>query len=304
MTCLIHHWDADGIASAAIVAERLEKEGRSWKNLSPEIGEFKLPLSRVESREIYVVDLNIPEEISAVAKEFERVYFFDHHLQDKIANSNVVHVNPNLENLNYPSTSWVVSDHFDAWSHLSALGAVGDLGERAFKIPRVLELLELSEEQTIELVRLIDSNYIAMDIDGVEEAVGLLLKNSPEELLEHRRWRKNLERVEREVERIIPLWNGEEIFFSSSMNVISIVAKRIAWKEGRNVLAVNSNFNGRAQVYLRIAEPKPDVRGLISLLKQSSFNVGGKPEVLGIVCEKKELERVLEIIWRFLGRYK
>jgi hypothetical protein len=165
-------------------------------------------------------------------------------------------------------------------------------------------LLRLNKQQATELVRLIDSNYIVMDREGVERAVSLLLQNSLEELLEHRGWRRNLERIEREVEGIVSLWDGREIFFSSDMNVISIVAKRIAWEEKRDVLAVNSDFSGKAQVYLRRAEgSKLDVEGLISMLKREGFNVGGKPEVLGVICKREELERVLEIVRRFLRRY-
>ncbi|MBO8181417.1 MAG: DHH family phosphoesterase [Archaeoglobus sp.] len=300
MACIVHHWDTDGISSAAIVAAVLDKKGAKWYNLTPKIGEFDIP-ENIDDSELYVVDLNIPEKVEVIAAKFERIFFFDHHLQKRIDLPNVVHVNPNLDGMNYPSASWVVSEHFKHWSHLSALGAIGDIGEKAFEIPEVRRLFGMNEKDALRLVKLIDSSYIVMDKEGVERAVKLLFQKSPAELLEIKEWNKNLEWIEKEIERIISLCECKnrfcEVFFTSNMNVISAVAKRISWELKRDVLAVNQDFNGKAQIYLRkAAGSELDIPKIIQRLKQEGFNSGGKDEVLGVICEKEEVERVLEIV--------
>lgn len=311
MPCIIHHWDTDGISSAAIITGILEEREEEWQNVSPEIGEFEIPETRIGDSEIYVVDLNLPERIEAIAPRFAKILFFDHHHQKRLELPNVVHVNPNLEGKEYPSASCVISDHFQRWSYLSILGAVGDVGKGVFKdaLNDVFnnarigpgELLELDEKQTMKLVRLIDSNYIVMDRAGVEKAVELLLRKTPSELLEIGKWNRNLERIEREIGGIIPLCEDRgkfcEVFFSSNMNVISSVAKRIVWERKKDVLAVNEDFNGKVQVYFRkTGGSKADVLSMISKLRREGINSGGKKEVLGVICEKPRIERVLEII--------
>ena len=40
MDVIVHHWDTDGICSAALIAMELEQSGIEWVNYSPPIGEF------------------------------------------------------------------------------------------------------------------------------------------------------------------------------------------------------------------------------------------------------------------------
>lgn len=164
---IIHHWDTDGICSAAKIVKALGP--RTFVNISPVIGEFSFD-SRIteameEHEEVFIVDLNLPGELDNVKK---KVTFIDHHIQERIGNDLVEHVNPLLEGRNpadYPSCSVVISEHFDDWDLLSALGAVGDIGERALKDPRLehqLDLAGLTVEQAKRIVTLIDTCYVQL----------------------------------------------------------------------------------------------------------------------------------------------
>ncbi len=311
-TLIIHHWDADGICSASLVASILDYLGESWRNLTPPIGlyEFDDRIWRGIERatDVFVVDLNVPDIVQRIDR---RVTFIDHHIQPKILKHNVEHVNPIIEGKSekeYPSASWVVSDYFSFWSYLSTLGAIGDVGRRVFDWNRkAMELLAeygLKKEDGMRLTSLIDSNYVVMDRRGVEEAVRVILESEPGELLENERWLRNVSRIEKEVWRALNNVERSKKFtkieFKSRLNIISKVARKAVWVMGYDVvLAVNRDFWDEGQIYLRI-KPKlaesVDIPKIIEELKARGFNVGGKREVLGLVCPKERIDEALEII--------
>ncbi len=311
-TLIIHHWDADGICSASLIASILDYLGESWRNLTPPIGRYEFD-DRIwreieRATDVFVVDLNVPEIVERIDR---KVTFIDHHVQPKILKHNVEHVNPIIDGRSekeYPSASWVVSDYFSFWSYLSTLGAIGDVGRRVFDWNRkAMELLAeygLKKEDGMKLTSLIDSNYVVMDRWGVEDAVRFILESEPRELLENERWLRNLSRIEREVWKAL---NNVErykkftkIEFKSNFNIISKVARKAVWVMGYDVvLAVNRGFGEDGQIYLRIS-PKLagiiDVPKIIEELKVRGFNVGGKREVLGLVCPKERIDEAVRII--------
>ena len=233
---LIHHWDTDGIVSAALVVKALKLE--DFINVSPPIGEFRFD-DRVweeieKSDKIYVLDLNLPEEVENIEKE---TIFIDHHIQKRIKNPYVKQINPVLDGRDFPSASFVVSEYFSFWDYLSAVGVVGDIGERAFGIKKVLELLNeknLGKEEVLKIVQLIDSNYIVMNREDVENAVKVVLELEPRELLEYEKWNKNLELIDKAIEDAISNIEIRDdvafIEFESRFNIISKVARKAVGK--------------------------------------------------------------------------
>ncbi|AFK22070.1 DHH family phosphoesterase [Pyrococcus sp. ST04] len=310
MHLIIHHWDTDGITSSAILVKALKLE--DFENVTPQIGEFRFD-DRIwraieEAERVYVLDLNVPQEAERIPKE---TLFIDHHVQPRIKNPRVTQINPTLAGKSCPSASFVVSEHFNVWNGWSAIGAVGDLGERAFEIPTVNELLKaegLSRKDALRLVELIDSNYILVDRRAVEEALHVLLSNELKDLLYYEQWIKNVERIEREVEKALRkvILKGKLaiVRFKSPLNIISKVGRKLVWEFGHDVaLVVNEDFHGISQVYLRVsprALGSVNVPELIEKLISMGLNAGGKNDVLGCVCEKKNLLRVLNLIMSYL----
>ncbi len=301
---IIHHWDTDGITSAALVAKALDLE--EFENLSPPIGEFRFDeriRNAIEKADkIYILDLNLPNEVEGISKE---TVFIDHHIQPKIENPKVKQINPALNGEYAPSASFVVSQYFGIWNEWTALGALGDIGKKALEIPKIRELLTgLTDDEALRLVQLIDSNYVVMDREGVEKAVEVLLTHSLKELLEYEPWVKKAEAIERTINDAIGSLELRDGFafitFESPFNVISKVARKAVWELGyRGAVVVNRDFHGKAQIYFRISPKlveKIDMGGIIFALKESGFNAGGKREVLGCICEKSKVDEVLEII--------
>lgn len=300
---IIHHWDTDGITSAALVAKALGLDG--FENLTPPIGEFRFD-ERIrkaieKADKIYVLDLNLPNEVEGISKE---TIFIDHHMQAKIENPKVKQINPALNGEHAPSASFVVSQYFGIWNEWTALGALGDIGKRALEIPKVRELLTINTEEALRLVQLIDSNYVVMDRGGVEKAVKVLLTYDIKELLEYEPWIKKAGVIEKTINDAIgslELRRGFAfITFESPFNVISKVARKAVWELGyRGAVVVNRDFHGKAQIYVRISPElagKMDMGEIIFALRKRGFNAGGKREVLGCICEKSKVDEVLDII--------
>ncbi|MCQ6254480.1 DHH family phosphoesterase [Methanocaldococcus sp.] len=307
---IIHHWDTDGITSAALTVKALNLE--DFVNVSPPIGEFRFD-KRIDKyiekyNKIYVLDLNLPQEVENITKE---TIFIDHHIQKKIKNPNVKQINPVLDGKDYPSASFVVSEYFSIWNYLSTLGAIGDIGEKAFSISKVKKLLDIAninKKEALKLVNLIDSNYIVMERNEVENAVKVILNLEPKDLLEYEKWNKNLEKINNAIEEAISNMEIKNriafIEFKSKFNIISKVARKVVWRMGYDgAVVVNEDFNGKAQIYFRISSNlinKINMTELIQTLKNKNYNVGGKKDVLGCICEKDDINEVLKIINSYL----
>ena len=306
MHLIVHHWDTDGVTSAALLVKALGLE--EFTNMTAPIGEFRFDeriwdaIERAEK--LYVLDFNVPGEVEKVRIP---ALFIDHHTQPRIGNPLVEQVNPSLDGGYYPSCSLVVSEHFGIWNAWSALGAVGDVGGKAFEIETVNKLLRkanLSRTEVLRLVELIDSSYIAMEREAVEGAVGILLENDVRDLLEYEPWIKKADAIRDAIESALSSVEERNGFafvgFESPFNVISKVARKLVWEmDYRGAVVVNGNFHGKAQVYFRISPEEAqrvDMGEVIARLKELGTNAGGKREVLGCVCERDKIEDVLKII--------
>lgn len=306
---VVHHWDTDGIASAAKLRKIFDPG--AFENVSPPIGDFSFD-ERIEdvmrsTEDLFVVDLNLPHLVEDIER---RVTFIDHHVQKSIRNAKVVQINPLVEGASadaYPSATTVISHRYDSWDILSLLGAVGDVGDKAFDIEplrKVLESQDLTREQIKELVQLIDSNYISMDQKGVEEAVVILYEEDPKDLLDNEEWKNKVRSIEDTMEkalhRIEEFYGFAYIDFSSPYNVISKLARKATWEMGYpGSLVVNRDFNGKAQTYLRVNDSvseEMDIPALIEEMRSLGVNAGGKKVVMGSFYDPSLTDDVLSRI--------
>ncbi len=312
MKVIVHHWDADGISSAAILMREIGK----MPVFSPPVGEFKFDArieSGVSSSELaYFVDLNMPEEVLKLADSnlLKRAVFIDHHIQKPIVHEKIVYHNPLSRGVAYPSASFVVSEMFDHSSYLTLLGGLGDVGESLFEMEdfgeraeKIMESEGLEKRDLIEAVRLVDSNYMCVDRYGVEEAALFLRKAGIDDVLEREDWIEKAREVEEDISRAVSeakIKNGVAfVSFFSSNAIISRVVREIVWKrEAKLCVAVNKGFNGKYQIYLRVGEGNENVKKLIERLRSAGINAGGKAEVLGCVfnADESAMKKAMEII--------
>ncbi|MEM3587327.1 MAG: hypothetical protein QXO71_08420, partial [Candidatus Jordarchaeaceae archaeon] len=230
------------------------------------------------------------------------------------------HFNPLIEGINgekYPSASWFVNDYLGNPVNINAvLGAVGDQGVRLKKMKDIYKVIDdligkmgVSFDDILRMTELIDSNYKIGDRNGVLEAPFLLLKNDPKSILEHSKWRKNLEKLEENTEKEISKppthVEGNILIWEINIpyNITSTVTKRLAWKNKDSIVMVVNRgwFRDRDQVYIRSADNLFNSDEIINFAKSLGYSAGGKKEVVGAVVPKGETGKFLELMLARLG---
>ncbi|NOY11478.1 MAG: DHH family phosphoesterase [Archaeoglobi archaeon] len=311
MQLIVHHWDADGICSASLIAKHLANG--ECTNISPPIGEFRFD-ERVwkaigSSESVFVADLNVPGELERMDRE---TTFFDHHIQPRIQNRLIRQINPAINGEKAPSCAFVISRHINWWGVESVIGTVGDVGREAFSIPEIrksMEKLGMSEEDAVKIVALIDTNHISGNREGVEKAVRVVGELEWRELISFELWIRQSERTEEEFRSVISgvSSKGKRAFveFKSDFNIISRVARHLVWEVGYDeALVINRDFGGRVQLYYRVSKKisrEKNLANLISKLRSAGINAGGKDEVVGCVFSPDKWDVVREIVQDHLG---
>jgi len=317
---LFHHWDTDGIASAALLLESFER--RDVRTFTPSIGNYLIDeedrkkIATIDPDEIFVVDMALPEDSVEFLKGFGEVKIFDHHLQDE--QDVELHHNPIIEGASpkeYPSATWVVSDFLGReFDFLSVIGAFGDReeklkeNERAMEtVNRVLSELHRGFEDLLGCAELIDTLYKIGDREAVTEMPAFLEGvKEPGEVLEREDLQENKrklkEAVEDEVEGTLEKVKEDVLYreMSSPYNIISTVTRRLAWsRKDKKVVVSNSEYQkGKCQIYIR--GPLDNSEAMIEEMKERGYSAGGKSDVVGMVVPESDEEEVIEDVFEML----
>jgi hypothetical protein len=312
MRLIIHHWDADGICSAAL----LHRAGDA--NRTPTIGNYFLTATELAAIRaagydcIVVADMALHHDTLRALAATAPVTVYDHHNAGKV--NEVTYVNPIVDGADeqdYPSASWVVATALGRTDTLLAhLGVVGDW-EKRIQNTRFYTVLDdflsarnLTFDDVYDMVTLLDANYKAGDKGAVEQAVPALAETSDiaAYIGGNGDWRSKRERIDREIERALA--GPEEVRcgvrikrMHSPYNIISAVARSM-WNRAGYVAVVNCGFfPDDCQVYVRGDDCLP----LIEMATGRKYVAGGKKNVMGAIIPKEELEQALDDILACIG---
>lgn len=306
---IIHHWDADGVCSAALL---LRHRFRGYANMTPTIGAFYLSRGQLDYArqfdEVVVVDMALPEADVKALAEGGSVTVYDHHHQAPLCG--VEHINPvahGSDQNSYPSCTWVVKKSLGLQvTLLVVLGLVGDREEKLRESPAFWGVVQgyaaesrLAFEELHNMVQLIDSCYKVGDRDAVMEAARLLTNiEGPDAITANVAWRRNMEVFDEELGRILatPPDEREGVLYvelDTRFSVISAVTRRVAWDTGRDTVVVNRGFfDEEDQVYCRSG--RLDMQPMIDRARARGFNAGGKRDVLGAIVPKGETDSFVD----------
>jgi len=311
---IIHHWDADGISSAALLLKHVYPEYENW---TPNRGIRRLDQDHIEwlvdFDHVVITDMAIPKENIDSILESSEVTIIDHHIQKPI--QNIEFINPigrGKNVIDYPCTSWVIKEHFDLpVSLLVIIGLIGDRLHKADENPLIWSQIEknLENEGTRKdelyfLTRIVDSLHKIGDIEAVIEAPKVLQDESPETIKKNMRWRKAYNLVESELERILSesLEIRNEVIYKeldTKLNIVSEVAKKLSWSTSKDIVAVNRGyFTDRVQIYSR--STRIDLLSIMLMLQSEGYFATGKQGVLGTVLPISKSNQFIDYLMQRL----
>ena len=310
---VIHHWDSDGIASAAKILQ-LNSEA---VNYCPRIGLYRIDnkimrdideIAEGEGR-LVILDWNIPfkDMLRLIDKGYEVIYV-DHHYKGEKLPRDVNIYYKNLEGS--PSTTWTLTKLLQAKIKLTTIiGIFGDLEERVTKLElynkKLLEVMRKNnwrKEDILKLSRRLNMLGQAGERKKVKKAAEKLskLEDQLEELLKIEEWIRCEEKVLREIEEIMKMeamkiGTIRILKFKSDLNITATIARRMA-KKYRRELCMAVNLGGRVrELYLRVGEDlERDLTEIIDAMKSKGYTAGGKRRVMGVQVEKGNIEECLE----------
>jgi hypothetical protein len=327
---VVHHWDADGIASACMAIEAVHgaSPDASVRNTAPTIGRWGLDpveVSQVRAWDpelLIIVDLALRgQDLASIIEGVGvPVVMVDHHRAEPISHPRVQYHNPVAEGMaesQAPSCTWVLRGlQGRPLDLLCALGVLGDRGMGVVDEPVWADLGPFLEREgwapgeLHRLVELIDAPAKTRDRDRVNAAVGALLEgqSEPRRLLESPEWTACAAEVESVLER--QLATGPERVVGSTLVktidtpylIISTAARRLArTRESRVVVVVNRGFSDtEAQLYVR-RRGDLDLAPLIGQLTGRGLSAGGKSDVVGAVVPKGALDAATEVVMAYVG---
>jgi single-stranded DNA-specific DHH superfamily exonuclease len=318
---LIHHWDTDGICSAAVLYEFLSANNTQVVTSTLQIGNYRLTPEIYEKAEnfefIIIADIAVLKKDVLKLQQATRaeILLFDHHLQDHMPG--VLNFNPTLSGENgdnFPAAAWFINDLLNNEINiLPILGAVGDLGAKLKKnkviyqeIFTFIDSIDINFSELLDMIELIDSNFKIQNKKEVENAVFTLLqfKDNPKRILTYGKWRNHLRLLEDELNRFNaqpPSYKENHILLfeiNTKFDLISAVTRHLASQnKEKSVIVVNNGlFPDEVQLYIRRSNGLSNSRKLIMYARNKGYSAGGKRDVVGVVLPKDEKKAFLNEI--------
>ncbi len=292
---IIHHWDADGLCSAAMFLNHFQEINPDIRleYRPPVINNYfltDLELTQIAKEEfdfILAVDIKFPKEtIQALQKITPQFFWFDHHHQEEVVEAQ------GMQDSSYKSNAAMLTDYLEledkSWA---ALALVGDQEEKV-KDHEIVQQFDF--EKLMQAKSLVDSNYIVNDYEGMKQTVRDLQEN-PLEINKDTRLIENLAKIKAEEEKAInktPQELGQVYSFhlESPYNILSAATRKIAKKYPDKIIICTQSHIVSSNLYVRTKLEKIDLREYITYCKEKGYSCGGKKEVLGAMVPTEELD--------------
>ncbi|MCW1929825.1 MAG: hypothetical protein KIH62_000750 [Candidatus Kerfeldbacteria bacterium] len=304
---LIHHWDTDGLASAALIQKYAH--AHQWPThftlMHPQINNYFLTEKELKSIEageygaIITVDLNFPlSTIEALEGCGVPVFVFDHHTQT--ANIN----RPGVQNTSYPGCSMLINDYLlEPLSLTAVLGMVGDQEMRITTYtdfyPQVEQMMKehrVTLKELIHITKLIDSCYVWHDEVGMKEAIQML-HGDPLRIKTTQHFIDSDKKLSQELLRVLsaPLVLARKkvhtLHIESKASIISEATRFLSAEHPDDVIITDQSYNDFGNIYVRRNTLDIDLSYIAVEARKRGYTAGGKTEVTGIILPHTDVEQ-------------
>ncbi|MBN2406708.1 MAG: DHH family phosphoesterase [Elusimicrobia bacterium] len=337
---IIHHWDADGISSAALLTRYLEKHagGLKIEYVVPEIGTYHLhPLKLGKDGNLdipdrrytlaFVVDYSVPEDDIVRLHEFLGIplVIYDHHLRKPVNKEDIYYYNPVSSGdpgFDWPSCTWVLKKYLDLKiSDFVVFGVAGDYEERFLpegfeKFPEIDEYLKKTGmDYTFYVMTkdLIDIHYKENDMEKLKKLARILLdmEGDPRKIASMDEWAQKQFLHDKEIKDMLETEPAHRVadkleiyIINSRRNIISTLTRRLAARTDVNyVMVVNMGFfSDRAQIYVRRSNRSDlNTKQFKKIAGEFGAQVGGKEDVAGIIMDTAHVDGYIERLREYYG---
>ncbi len=314
---LLHHWDTDGLASAAILLDEFARLSPQTEAvlMHPTINNYFLTtsefdsISRLKPSCIVCVDINFPLDVIERLERITTTFVFDHHSQTA-----EIH-RPGLQSTKYPGCSMLLNDYvMKPLSLVSVLGMVGDMEDRIKSrpdfYPQVEEMMKehgLTFDQIQRITKRIDTMYMVGDDKGLEYAIMLLRKNPLDALTDPR-----LSANEQELKDVMAKTLSQPLQEISSLilympivseySLTSEVTRAKSQQYPDQIIVTDQRRGADATLYVRRRTAPIDLGCVVDYARAKGYNAGGKPEVAGVVLPEHELDAFREEVFALLKK--
>lgn len=296
---ILHHWDTDGLASAAMFLDYMEKAAPDVEVvlMNPTINNYFLLESEYEwiqnqqADVLLTTDINFPVDVIDRLDEIvPQVFVFDHHSQ-------TAHINrPGVQDTSYPGCTLLVSEYLGRELDLTAVsGAVGDQEDKITewsdwwpKIEAVLDNAQLDFDAALKLTKMVDTTYMVGSTEQLHYAIQLI-RTDITAALSDERFLANEELIQAEFSRELDKEMehiGEYILFQpieSTLSLISEVTRARAKSNPDAVIVTQQQWGEMSSFYVRRRNKNIDLGQVVDMARAKGYNAGGKPEVAGVV---------------------
>lgn len=306
---VIHHWDTDGIVSAALLRNYFRQQfpDKQLELFMPTVTNYYLTddqydyLQQQGYQFVLTCDLNFPSStVQALASRWPgQVYFFDHHHHP------APHANVHYYNTEHPACASHIAERL-GWPYdlLPVIAMVGDREEGIQQdktyypaVQAVMAQHSLTFSQLLEARRLIDSNYIVDDYAGIIETIRLL-QDDPLAIFSDTHLRANLTKIDQTIAGLIeqaPTKLSDHVWFweiSTPYNILSHVTRALSRQYPEVVIFTRQLKNSQYTCYARKRQASFDARQFIAYAHELGLNSGGKAEVAGVIIPSDQLPAV------------
>lgn len=302
---LVHHWDTDGLASAALLLDAIAEWSPATQVvlMHPTINNYFLTMTEYEYADsvrpdlIVVVDLNFPLDVFEQLEKVAQVFVFDHHVQTAKIDR------PGLQSVVYPGCSMLLNDYL--MKPLSLVGVMGMVGDQEDRIkdrsdfyPQVEEMMkqyDVTFDEILWMTKFLDTMYMIGDDEGLVYAIELLRTN-PAGALTDERLLNNHKELSEALNEVLsqPMQEiGPFIRYLPIQTDYSLTSEvtRAKSRQYPDEVIITDQVRGEdATLYVRRRRAPIDLSCVVDLAREKGFNAGGKPEVAGVVLPSRALD--------------